>query len=89
MPSGKQGFSEMGNSKCTLCIVKPEMEIWLLIVCNAKKKTTHKTSLVLKVLLTKEQWPTTTFLTMTLTHEMLEQAKDTLLLGEKVGFNIH
>ena len=38
MPSGKQGFSEMGNSKCTLCIVKPEMEIWLLIVCNAKKK---------------------------------------------------
>ena len=22
MPSGKQGFSEMGNSKCTLCIVK-------------------------------------------------------------------
>ena len=53
MPSGKQGFSEMGNSKCTLYVVKPEMEIWLLIVMRSSQKNTHKTSLVLKVLLTR------------------------------------
>ena len=41
MPSGKQeGFSEMGNSKCTF-IVKPEMEIWLLIVMRSSQKNTQ------------------------------------------------